>query len=57
MLLPSNKIKSFRIHLALNSGGMSRNGLEVDNKSGLESKNKFQLVNLKAVGGIMSLLS
>lgn len=46
--------KVIPIHLALNSGGMSRNGLEVDNKSGLEkAKQISQLANLKVVG-IMS---
>ncbi|QAV21929.1 alanine racemase [Proteus hauseri] len=42
------------IHLALNSGGMSRNGLEVNNQAGLEeAKQIAQLPNLKVVG-IMS---
>ncbi|MBG3013146.1 alanine racemase [Proteus faecis] len=42
------------IHLALNSGGMSRNGLEVNNNAGLEeAKQIAQLANLKVVG-IMS---
>lgn len=47
-----NKVLS--IHLALNSGGMSRNGLEVNNDAGLEeAKQIAQLANLKVVG-IMS---
>ncbi|HCH51716.1 MAG TPA: alanine racemase [Proteus sp.] len=42
------------IHLALNSGGMSRNGLEVNNQAGLEEAQQIaQLSNLKVVG-IMS---
>lgn len=46
--------KVIPIHLALNSGGMSRNGLEVNNKAGLEeAKQIAQLANLKVVG-IMS---
>ncbi|EML1934836.1 alanine racemase [Providencia stuartii] len=46
--------KTVRIHLALNSGGMSRNGLEVANAAGLnEAKLISQLPQLKIVG-IMS---
>lgn len=46
--------KVIPIHLALNSGGMSRNGLEVNNNAGLEeAKQITQLTNLKVVG-IMS---
>lgn len=46
--------KKLRIHLALNSGGMSRNGLEVSNAEGLnEAKAISQLPHLKIVG-IMS---
>ncbi|MFZ1872703.1 MAG: alanine racemase [Chania sp.] len=46
--------KTLRIHLALNSGGMSRNGLEVSNLAGLqEAKAISELSHLKIVG-IMS---
>lgn len=46
--------KTISIHLALNSGGMSRNGLEVNNEAGLEqAKQIAQLPHLKIVG-IMS---
>lgn len=46
--------KKIPIHLALNSGGMSRNGLEVSNAAGLnEAKLISQLSQLKIVG-IMS---
>ncbi|VEJ52817.1 alanine racemase [Pragia fontium] len=46
--------KTLRIHLALNSGGMSRNGLEVGNANGLnQSRTISQLSHLKIVG-IMS---
>ncbi|EKT63053.1 alanine racemase [Providencia burhodogranariea] len=46
--------KTIPIHLALNSGGMSRNGLEVGNAAGLnEAKLISQLPQLKIVG-IMS---
>lgn len=46
--------KIIPIHLALNSGGMSRNGLEVNNATGLnEAKRIAQLPQLKIVG-IMS---
>ncbi len=45
-LLPSNKNKVIPIHLALNSGGMSRNGLEVDNKSGLEKAKQISQLAL-----------
>lgn len=46
--------KTLRFHLALNSGGMSRNGLEVSNTAGLnEAKAISQLSHLKIVG-IMS---
>lgn len=46
--------KNLRVHLALNSGGMSRNGLEVSNTEGLnEAKAISQLPHLKIVG-IMS---
>lgn len=46
--------KVIPIHLALNSAGMSRNGLEVSNAEGLEqAKLISQLPNLKIVG-IMS---
>lgn len=46
--------KTLRIHLALNSGGMSRNGLEVSNAAGLqEAKAISELSHLKIVG-IMS---
>lgn len=46
--------KTINIHLALNSGGMSRNGLEVTTQAGLdEAKAISQLPNLKIVG-IMS---
>nr|WP_314267238.1 alanine racemase [uncultured Moellerella sp.] len=46
--------KNINIHLALNSGGMSRNGIEVNNAAGLnEAKAISQLPQLKIVG-IMS---
>ncbi|OAT17395.1 alanine racemase [Buttiauxella noackiae ATCC 51607] len=46
--------KTLRIHLALNSGGMSRNGLEVSNQEGLnDAKAISELSHLKIVG-IMS---
>lgn len=46
--------KTLPIHLALNSGGMSRNGLEVNNRAGLdEAKAISELGHLKIVG-IMS---
>lgn len=46
--------KTLRIHLALNSGGMSRNGLEVSNQEGLnDAKAISKLSHLKIVG-IMS---
>ncbi len=46
--------KNIGIHLALNSGGMSRNGIEVNNAAGLnEAKGISQLPQLKIVG-IMS---
>ncbi len=46
--------KTLRFHLALNSGGMSRNGLEVNNHTGLnEAKAIAGLSHLKMVG-IMS---
>ncbi|VFS47614.1 Alanine racemase [Budvicia aquatica] len=46
--------KTLRVHLALNSGGMSRNGLEVNNRAGLDqAKAISELGHLKIVG-IMS---
>lgn len=46
--------KTLRFHLALNSGGMSRNGLEVSDRAGLlEAKAISALPHLKMVG-IMS---
>ncbi|GKX51508.1 alanine racemase [Budvicia aquatica] len=46
--------KTLRVHLALNSGGMSRNGLEVNNRAGLDqAKAISELDHLKIVG-IMS---
>lgn len=46
--------KTLRFHLALNSGGMSRNGLEVKDSAGLaEAKAIAELPHLKMVG-IMS---
>lgn len=52
--LAAQQGKTLRIHLALNSGGMSRNGLEVSTQAGLdEAKAIAQLPHLKIVG-IMS---
>ncbi len=49
-----NKGKVIRIHLALNSGGMSRNGLEVSNVAGLEQARAISALPGLKIVGIMS---
>ena len=46
--------KTLRIHLALNSGGMSRNGLEVGNAAGLQEAKAISALSHLKIVGIMS---
>ncbi|MEQ5042228.1 alanine racemase [Providencia manganoxydans] len=46
--------KTIAIHLALNSGGMSRNGLEVGNAAGLNEAKQISLLPQLKIVGIMS---
>lgn len=46
--------KNLRIHLALNSGGMSRNGLEVGKAAGLKEAKDIAALNNLTIVGIMS---
>ncbi|MDA8512878.1 alanine racemase [Citrobacter sp. Igbk 14] len=48
------KGKTIRIHLALNSGGVSRNGLEVSTASGLEEARAISALPGLKIVGIMS---
>ncbi|MTH45979.1 alanine racemase [Intestinirhabdus alba] len=48
------KGKTLRVHLALNSGGMSRNGLEVSSTAGLEQARAIAALPGLKIVGIMS---
>lgn len=52
--LAAGREKALRIHLALNSGGMSRNGLEVSRDAGLEEAKAISALKHLKVVGIMS---
>lgn len=52
--IAQEKGKTIRIHLALNSGGMSRNGLEVSTAAGLEEARAISALPGLKIVGIMS---
>ncbi|MBJ4957348.1 alanine racemase [Salmonella enterica subsp. enterica serovar Goldcoast] len=52
--IAQEKGKTIRIHLALNSGGMSRNGLEVSTAAGLEEARAISTLPGLKIVGIMS---
>ncbi|MBA8561883.1 alanine racemase [Citrobacter freundii] len=52
--IAQEKGKAIRIHLALNSGGMSRNGLEVSTAAGLEEARAISALPGLKIVGIMS---
>ena len=52
--IAQEKGKIIRIHLALNSGGMSRNGLEVSTAAGLEEARAISALPGLKIDGIMS---
>ena len=52
--IAQEKGKIIRIHLALNSGGMSRNGLEVSTAAGLEEAHAISALPGLKIVGIMS---
>lgn len=52
--IAQEKGKTIRIHLALNSGGMSRNGLEVSTAAGLEEAHAISALPGLKIVGIMS---
>lgn len=52
--IAQEKGKIIRIHLALNSGGMSRNGLEVSTAAGLEEARAISALPGLKIVGIMS---